>query len=56
MFIRCRKRTKERVVERSKMLGVKYADLVRWALRWVADAPRDELMAYSMDQESNDDE
>lgn len=51
LFIRCQEETEEQVKARAGRLGVKYADVVRWALRWAINAPRDELLKYSVEAE-----
>lgn len=51
MYIRCNKKMKDQVQARAKRLGLKYAELMRWAARWVVNIPRDELIKYSVEVE-----
>lgn len=56
MFICCHKATKEQLKERAEQLGLKSSVIARWALRWAIHASREELIMYSIEPESGDDQ
>ncbi len=51
MFIRCHKSTKDKAKDRAEQLGIPYSQLMRWGLRWLIHASREELLKYSVEVE-----